>query len=705
MSSSKINPKPGHSVDVLQSPEQDPTSKEKAIEMPVTKKLNSPAENSDRVINSTEKPVRLKGVPQMSSEARRIRVQLTWKDIYVWPKPDVTCRDCRNVETLFDENKRIILRNVSGTVKPGEFLSIIGSTGAGKTTLLQLLSGKMFPQNLAWKGSIEINEEDRSLVEYSRFTAFVQQDDILMENFTVEECLTFAANVKSAGDEEVKRYHVNGLLEELELTESKDIKFGSDLLRKGERKRASIGVELITNPSLLFVDEPTTGMDTFTAGKLVELMGKLAKRGRTIIATIHQPNSEIYAMFDKLMILALGRIAYFNTAKDAVQYFSRLGYVCPKQTNPAEHFMKILSAENFMKPDDVGDTLAIAKKRYEEAVVAMSESYESPENDMKCQVDVMAPQVVALSKLDLSSLKYVAPWLVQFVYLFKRASINNIRSPHTTIVRFVTTVAVMLLGTGLYYDQDYEGYEAMQGRVGTQFYMLTFCLLEAIQNVILVFPEERAVFLREQASSLYDISAYFMGKIIAEFPLNLLIPIISLLICYWSWNMNDAHGYNFWINLLNMELMYFCGTGFGLIMGSIVADRTILVTLLAIVSMPLQLFSGFFVSIDKSKHIMWVLQYISPCKYIFATGMRNEFEDSELTIQMVGSDGKPTIVNGDYVLTTFELDPYSWWENYLAVACILVGTHAIAFLLLLIFGKRVCELLTDVNTNLTINCS
>lgn len=612
MSAAKINPSFAHVRDAKGELNNvsDPNCDE-VIEMaqnvdPIPEQIIDSA--SGRALNP-EEPVRLNKVPQMSSESKRIKVQLTWKNIYVWPKPEVFCRDCRNVESLFDENKRIILRSVNGSVKPGEFLSIIGSTGAGKTTLLQLLSGKMFPQNLAWKGSIEINGEDRDSVGYSRFTAFVQQDDILLENFTVKECLEFAANVKSPGDKETREYHVNELLEELELTGSQDIKFGSELLRKGEKKRASIGVELITNPSLLFVDEPTTGMDTFTAGKLVELMGKLAKRGRTIIATIHQPNSEIFAMFDKLMILALGRIIYFNSAKDAVQYFDKLGYTCPKQTNPAEHFMKILSAENFMKPDDVGDTLAIAKKRYEEAVIAMSERYEAPENDMKCNVEEVAPQAVALSKVDIATLKYVAPWLVQFGYLFRRSFINNIRSPHTTVVRFITTVVVMLLGTGLYYDQGHEGYEAMQGRIGTQFYMLAFCLLEAMQNVILVFPEERAVFLREQASSLYDISAYFLGKVTAELPFNLLIPVISILICFWAWNMNDVHSYNFWINLLDMEFLYLCGTGFGLIMGAAIADRTILFSLLSVVALPLLLLSGFFVGIEKSHHIMWLLQY------------------------------------------------------------------------------------------------
>ena len=442
--------------------------------------------NPSRINNGAEfnNPVKINDIPINTSESKRIRVQLTWKNIYVWPKHDVLCRDCRSVESLFDENKRIILNNVNGTVKPGQFLSIIGSTGAGKTTLLQLLSGKMFPQNLAWKGSIEINGESRDSVDYSRFTAFVQQDDILMENLSVKECLQFAANVKSPGNLPTRQAHVKDLLEELELTESENIRFGSELLRKGEKKRASIGVELITNPSLLYVDEPTTGMDTFTAGKLVELMGKLAKRGRTIIATIHQPNSEIFAMFDQMMILALGRIIYFNSASLAVEYFDKLGYTCPKQTNPAEHFMKILSAENFMKADDRGDILAIAKERYVTAVLKMSEYYESTENDKKCDPNVVVPQAIPLTKCNISEMKYVASWLLQFNYLRRRAFINTIRSPQTTVIRFITTIVVMILGIVFYYQPGFEGYESILGCIGTQIHLFTFCLLESLQNVI-----------------------------------------------------------------------------------------------------------------------------------------------------------------------------------------------------------------------------
>jgi len=695
--------------------------------------------------------------PLLSTEKRKLKVQLTWKNITVWPVKSDSCISFSNDKTSPNESSRIILYDVSGTVKPGQFLSIIGSTGAGKTTLLQLLSGKMFPHNLAWKGTIEINGCPRDSVDYSRFTAFVQQDDILMENLSVRECLEFAANVKSPGTHEERMKRVMELMHELELIDCQNVYCGSPVLRKGEKKRASICVELITNPSLLYVDEPTTGMDSFTAEKLVEILGRLAKRGRTIISTIHQPNSEIFAMFDQLMIIALGRTIYFNEAREAVGYFDKLGYECPKKTNPAEYFMKILSAENFMKDDDEGDILEIAKQRYEEAVIKMHNEYHAEDAKMRCDVDVIAPGITELSDTELERIKYVAPWCTQFLYLCKRSGITNIRSPQSTIIRIITTIVVMALGMALYWRQGSYGYEALQGRVGSQFFVVTFAFLQSMQNIVLVFPEERAVFLREQASSLYSISAYFVGKILAELPLNLFTPLLGLLICFWSWDMNSVHRHNFWMNLLGMELMYLAGTGYGLVLGSLVSDRSVMIALLPVVTMPMLLLSGFFVDIGKSKHIMWLLQFISPCKYTFTIGMRNELEDSPLTVPTILREGTDnlrefflgvfrfactsdnpipmvdcnvtanedminqgkfiasmilqqsgesySIGNGQtalyrdgnyviesnwrYLLNTFDLSPSTWWENILAVCCLIIGSHIIAYIALSIFGRRV----------------
>ena len=147
---------------------------------------------------------------------------------------------------------------------------------------------------------------------------------------TVRECLEFAAKLKLPGTYEQKIARVNDLITTLKLNKCQNTRIGGPLVKGvsgGERKRTSIGVELITDPSLIFLDEPTTGLDSFTATSVMESLVHLAtKDGRTVISTIHQPNSDIFEMFDKLMLLARGKIIYFNKAELAVDYFGSINF-------------------------------------------------------------------------------------------------------------------------------------------------------------------------------------------------------------------------------------------------------------------------------------------------------------------------------------------------------------------------------------------
>jgi len=115
----------------------------------------------------------------------------------------------------------------------------------------------------------------------------------------------------------------------------------------GERKRTSVGVELITDPSLIFLDEPTTGLDSFTATSVMEMLRDMAKKeNRTVISTIHQPNSDIFELFDYLSLLARGKTIYFNHANKSVDYFTGIGFQCPEMSNPCDYFMSMMSIES-----------------------------------------------------------------------------------------------------------------------------------------------------------------------------------------------------------------------------------------------------------------------------------------------------------------------------------------------------------------------
>lgn len=257
-------------------------------------------------------------------DVKNTKIQLTWKSVNISARPPK--KMCRKQDP--DAKNISILNDISGTVKPGQFLSIIGASGAGKTTLLNYLSDKDPSRNLHKEGQVFINGVDRSKTDYGRYVAYVQQEDVLYQTLTVRECLTFAARMKLPPSVNYNE-RVDRLIESLKLEKAQHTKIGGNLVRGvsgGERKRTSIGVELITDPSLIFLDEPTTGLDSFTAFNVVEVLKAIAESGRTVVSTIHQPNTETFAQFDQLMLMADGRTIYMNDASKAVDYFTKTGY-------------------------------------------------------------------------------------------------------------------------------------------------------------------------------------------------------------------------------------------------------------------------------------------------------------------------------------------------------------------------------------------
>lgn len=315
----------------------------------------------------------------LKSTVRKMKkkpIQISWENIVI--SAEIKKGGCCGGKPKDGEpavESKPIIRGVSGTVMPGQFLAIIGASGAGKTTLLNFLSGREISQNLKKTGSIKVNGQEKETIRnFSANSAYVQQDDILFQTMTVRECLEFAAKLKLPGTNADKVQRVNELIDELKLNKCQFTRIGGPLIKGvsgGERKRTSIGVELITDPSLIFLDEPTTGLDSFTATSVMETLGDLAKKqGRTVISTIHQPNSDIYEQFDRLMLLARGRILYLNKADLAVSYFAGIGFACPDLSNPADYFMTIMSIES-IELDAVSDTgsVFVEKEKIEEMYV------------------------------------------------------------------------------------------------------------------------------------------------------------------------------------------------------------------------------------------------------------------------------------------------------------------------------------------------
>lgn len=148
---------------------------------------------------------------------------------------------------------------------------------------------------------------------------------------------------------------VETLLKDLGLLQAADTLVGTPqrkTISGGERKRTSIGVELITDPSIVILDEPTSGLDSFKSLQMIKLLRNLARKGKTVISTIHSPSSEGFMLFDKLMILSDGYMIYQGEAKISYEYFSSFGFVCPNFKNPADYYMKAFAVSYPKKEED-----------------------------------------------------------------------------------------------------------------------------------------------------------------------------------------------------------------------------------------------------------------------------------------------------------------------------------------------------------------
>jgi len=251
------------------------------------------------------------------------QVKLEWRNI------------CYSIKKKRKQLK-VILDRVSGTASPGRLLGILGPSGAGKTTLINALAGRIEKQKGSeYSGRMLINSKILdSNFNITDVSAYVTQEDTLFAFSSVRETFTFACKLRN-----IPLHRVDEVIRELSLLNAADTKIGNKLTRGisgGEKKRVNIGLEIVRNPAVIFLDEPTTGLDSFQALSVVATLKQLSMSGRTVICSIHQPRSAIYALLDDICILATGgRLVYYGAAGDQASEYFASTYPVPKKLQPS----------------------------------------------------------------------------------------------------------------------------------------------------------------------------------------------------------------------------------------------------------------------------------------------------------------------------------------------------------------------------------
>ncbi|KAH6797353.1 ABC-2 type transporter family protein [Perilla frutescens var. hirtella] len=250
----------------------------------------------------------------------------------------------KDINGKWEKKEADLLHDITGYAPKGCITAVMGPSGAGKSTFLDGLAGRIASGSLMGRVSLDGVDVSPSLIK--RSSAYIMQEDRLFPMLTVFETLLFAADFRLGSISRAeKRQRVENLIEQLGLSSSRNTYIGDEGTRGvsgGERRRVSIGVDIIHGPSLLFLDEPTSGLDSTSAHSVIEKVHDIARSGSTVILTIHQPSSRIQLLLDHMIILARGQLMYQGPPKDVALHLDRMSRKMPKGENAIEYFIDVV---------------------------------------------------------------------------------------------------------------------------------------------------------------------------------------------------------------------------------------------------------------------------------------------------------------------------------------------------------------------------
>jgi len=451
--------------------------------------------------------------------------------------------------------KRKILKGVSGMFSPGRLSAIMGPSGAGKSSLISVLSGRTKRTG----GVIYINGEMYDdLRKFKKVMGFVPQEDIMHRRLTVKEILKFNADARLAVSTtaEEKESLINDIIEVLGLCHVKYNIIGDVEQRGlsgGERKRVNIGMELASDPNVLFLDEPTSGLDSTAATEVVKCLQTIARVGNiTVVCVIHQPRWDIFKLFDDVLFMGPGgTTVYHGTVERATHYFERIGFPVPPATNPADYFLDVISGKvvgEKEKPVDLESEWQKYKHEYSDVSVYESESLN---NNNNVNSDRPARQRRTLTALERKLIhRRTAGFFRQLGLFLVRSFILETRDlPNIFLNLTLVFICGLLLGF-VYNDSHYVGpvppeqqaqcpvfIKEVCGMARKDEYVIQYTLLNmglgliAIAGALKVFGEERVTYWRESTTGTSSL-AFFLGKNLATVGMLIIPPFVFLSIFY-----------------------------------------------------------------------------------------------------------------------------------------------------------------------------
>ncbi|CAH9085741.1 unnamed protein product [Cuscuta epithymum] len=571
----------------------------------------SPCSNSDIPNQHLSSPSHL-SVLQTSSYT----VILKFEDVAYSIKTESNVGSCFSSPSKRNKT-RVLLNGVSGTVNPGELLAMLGPSGSGKTTLLTALAGRL-PGKIS--GTVSYNGQPLSS-SMKRKIGFVSQDDVLYPHLTVKETLTYAALLRLPKklSKAEKTEQAELVIRELGLTRCRNSMIGGALFRGisgGERKRVSIGQEMLVNPSLLLLDEPTSGLDSTTAQRIVATLRWLARGGRTVVTTIHQPSSRLFRMFDKVLVLSDGCPIYSGRGSSVMEYFGAMGFVPAFSfMNPADFLLDLANGiapetrqdeEHEVGRSDSGGHQNSIKKFL---ISSYSKSFNASKEDMDNSLyDSTRPRSNLPSRSNEE--QWTTSWWMQFTVLLSRG-LKERRHESYSFLRIFQVMAVSILAGLLWWHSDTNH---IQDQVGLLFFFSIFWGFFPMFNAIFAFPQERPMLTRERSSGMYRLSSYYFARTAGDLPMELILPTIFVTIAYWMGGLKPSL-ITFSATLCIILFSVLVSQSLGLTLGAILMDVKKAATLSSVVMLVFLLVGGYYIQ-NMPPFIMW-MKYVSFSHYTY----------------------------------------------------------------------------------------
>lgn len=563
--------------------------------------------------------------------------------------------------------RKCVLKNVNCEARPGEIMAIAGPSGAGKTTLLEILAGMIPLCRLS--GSVLVDNQPMDPRHFRRVSGYVTQDEILFPLLTVEETLMFSARLRlHDGDGShhnmaaaAAAARVSELLKELGLEHVAKSRIGGTGesnrgISGGEKRRVSIGIDLVHDPAVLLIDEPTSGLDSASALHVALLLKSMAvKQGKTIVLTIHQPGFRILELFDKVLLLSSnGTVLHHGSLLLLEQRLQFAGHSIPRHVNVLEFAIELTEALVIIhSTEDSGD-----EEENNNIVLVINHVNE---NYNICYANTRFKEVMILGQ---------------------RFSNNIYRTKQLFVARTGQAVlAGIVLGTIFMNAANDDSIRfKLQTQIGFFAFSLTF-LLSSTTEGLPIYLQERRILMRETSRGAYRISSYVISNTMVFLPFLLIVALLYTCPVYWLVGLRREISAFLYFSLV-VWMVVLMSNSFVACFSALVPNFIMGTSLIAGLIGSFFLFSGYFISKDDMPRYWIFMHYLSLFKYPFECFIINEYGGEKGHKRCLKIVGGECYLNGKGFLMQQGLEESRKWSNIFVMLSFIIGYRFLSVLIL-----------------------